>query len=228
MNPLLILHGALGAAPQLTNLKMFFKDEGYDTYTMNLSGHGGEAFQSSFGIEQFAEDVLNYLNIHTLDKVNIFGYSMGGYVSLWLAKNHPDKVGKILTLGTKFDWDIESAEKEVRKLNHEKIIEKVPAFARILEHRHAPNDWKVLLQKTGTMMLDLGKKPLLTKEILQTIHCPVLVCMGDQDDMADHQYSEEVASYLPNGKFYLLDNTPHPIEKVDFKKLPEFFQEFTD
>lgn len=223
MTPILILHGALGSASQMMPVKATFESEGYDVHTLNFSGHGGEVFKQKFGIEQFAEDVLHYMDCHQLNKVNIFGYSMGGYVALWLAKNHPDRVEKILTLGTKFDWSVESAEKEVRKLNAEKIQEKVPAFARILEHRHAPNDWKVLLLKTGDMMLRLGEAPLLTKDILQSIHQLVVVCLGDQDDMADRKYSEEVAAFLPNGKFQLLENTPHPIEKVDVKKLVDLF-----
>jgi pimeloyl-ACP methyl ester carboxylesterase len=215
MTPVLILHGALGDASQLTPVKKLFETEGHQVHSLNFSGHGGTPFETVFGIEQFAQDVLVYLNAHQLDKVNIFGYSMGGYVALWLAHLHPERIQKIITLGTKFDWDENSAEKEVKKLNAEKIIEKVPAFARILEHRHAPNNWKELLSKTGDMMLTLGKNPLLTKAIVQHIPHTVMVCLGDQDDMADKTYSEEIAAWLPNGSFQLLTNTPHPIEKVD-------------
>ena len=144
---------------------------------------------------------------------------MGGYVTVWLALMHPQRIGKIITLGTKFDWSVASAEKEVRKLNTEKILEKVPAFARILEHRHAPNDWKELLKKTGDMMLSLGNNPQLTAENLKTIIHPVTIYLGDKDDMADRDFSEQVADWLPNGSFHLLHDTAHPIEKVDLNKL---------
>lgn len=221
MNPILILHGALGSASQLDPLKTALQSKGHQVHSMNFSGHGGEPFQQQFGIEQFAEDVSLYLNNHNLKQVDIFGYSMGGYVTLWLAHLYPNRIGKIITLGTKFDWSTESASREVKKLNAEKILEKVPAFARILEHRHAPNDWKVLLQKTADMMLGLGNHPLLTKEILQTITHPVTVCLGDQDDMADRGYSEEVATFLPNGKFFLFDSTPHSIEKVELNRITD-------
>jgi pimeloyl-ACP methyl ester carboxylesterase len=140
-------------------------------------------------------------------------------VAVWLALKHPERVGKIITLGTKFDWSPAAAEQEVRKLNAEKILEKVPAFARILEHRHAPNDWKKLLSKTRDMMLELGNQPLLTEENLKTIQHEVLICLGDQDDMADRNYSQRVAEWLPKGAFQPLENTPHPIEKVDLNKL---------
>lgn len=219
MNPILILHGALGSASQLDPVKSMLGNNGNIVHSLNFSGHGGNPFQPMFGIEQFAEDTIHYLQRHQLKQVDIFGYSMGGYVALWMAKKYPDRVGKITTLGTKYDWSIESASKEVKNLNAETILEKIPAFARILEHRHAPNDWKILLHQTGDMMAALGKNPLLTKEVLQTIQHQILICLGDQDDMADRSYSEQVANYLSNGKFCLLENTSHPIEKVDLRKL---------
>lgn len=219
MNPIVILHGALGSANQLDPVKVAFEARGLSVHCLNFSGHGGKSFQTKFGIEQFAQDVLHYLDTHEPEQVNIFGYSMGGYVALWLAKTYPNRVGKIVTLGTKFDWSVESASKEVEKLNAEKILEKVPAFSRILEHRHTPNNWKELLQKTSDMMLALGEKPLLTEAVVRTIDHQTLILLGDQDDMADRNYSEQVASFLTNGVFQLLENTPHPIEKVDLKKI---------
>jgi pimeloyl-ACP methyl ester carboxylesterase len=217
--PALIIHGALGSAAQLEPVKTALQNQGLTVYSMNLSGHGGAAFEAQFGIAQFASDVCHWLDKNSIRAVNLFGYSMGGYVAMWLAKNHPERVGAIVTLGTKFDWSEESAAREVRKLNPEKIEEKVPAFARILEKRHAPNDWRELIQKTSTMMTGLGESTLLTREILKSINNPVWVCLGDRDDMADRKYSEAVAGFLPNGKFKLLEETPHPIEKVSMNKL---------
>jgi pimeloyl-ACP methyl ester carboxylesterase len=223
MNSVLLLHGALGSKTQLDPLKKILESKGRTVYLMNFSGHSGSSFSSSFGIETFAEDIQFYLNQNSLSKVDIFGYSMGGYVALWFAHNYPDKVGKIVTLGTKFDWSVESAEKETKKLNAEKIEEKVPAFARILQSRHAPNDWKELLAKTSAMMKGLGAKPLLDKTIFQSIKNEIEVLLGDQDDMADRNFSEEVAAILPNGKFTLLSTTPHPIEKVDLSLISKLF-----
>ena len=219
MDSLILLHGALGAKAQLEPLKKKLEETGLVNYSMNFSGHGGELFRDDFGIETFAQDVIYFMDNHSISKADIFGYSMGGYVAVWMAHIFPDRVNTILTLGTKFDWSPESAEKEVKKLNADKILEKIPAFARILEHRHLPNDWKALLDKTGRMMVSLGDSPLLTEKNLKSIHHKILICLGDQDDMADRSYSEQVAQWLPNGTFHLLQNTPHPIEKVELEKL---------
>lgn len=223
MNSVLLLHGALGSKTQLDPFKKILEAKGREVHSMNFSGHSGISFEKTFGIETFADDVLKHLNEHKLSQVDIFGYSMGGYVATWLAHLHSNRVGTIVTLGTKFDWNVESAEHEVKKLNPEKILEKVPAFARILENRHAPNDWKELLHKTAAMMTGLGAKPLLTEPILQSIKNKVFVMLGDKDDMANRKYSERVASLLPDGKFELLAETIHPIEKVNLSLIGKYF-----
>jgi len=220
MNPILLLHGALGSKLQLEPLKKLLEIKGRSVYSINFSGHGGKPFEKGkFGIELFAQNVFEFLELESIQEVDIFGYSMGGYVALWFAHLHPQRVGKIITLGTKYDWSPVSAEKETNKLDPEKILLKVPAFARILEHRHAPNDWKELLGKTKAMMLSLGNNPLLNKENLNLIHHPTTILLGDQDDMADREYSIQVAKWLPKGEFTLLEATPHPIEKIDLDTL---------
>src|SRR5678816_612704 len=96
INPILILHGALGSASQLGPVKSMMESNGMSVHCLNFSGHGGAPFQNNFGIEQFADDTLQYIKSHQLEQVTIFGYSMGGYVALWLAKQHPALVGKII------------------------------------------------------------------------------------------------------------------------------------
>lgn len=215
--PVILLHGALGAKTQMAPIAAALEQQHREIHAINFSGHNGEPFSAEgFGIEIFAADVLAFLNKHNLPKVDVFGYSMGGYVALWLAHLHPERFNRIITLGTKFDWDAASAERETRKLNPDKIIEKVPAFARVLEMRHKPADWKTLMQKTSQMMLRLGAEPLLTESILKSIMIPVDIYLGDLDDMADRAYSERMAALLPRGRFFLLPDTPHPIEKTTF------------
>jgi pimeloyl-ACP methyl ester carboxylesterase len=220
MNAILLLHGALGSKLQLEPLKKLLETKGRTVYSINFSGHSGKPVeQEEFSIDMFARDVFELMKRESIEVVDIFGYSMGGYVALWFALLHPQRVGKLITLGTKYDWSPESAEKETRKLDPEKIQLKVPAFARILEHRHAPNDWKELLGKTKTMMLSLGNNPLLTQENLNLINHPTTILLGDQDDMADRDFSKQVAAWLPKGEFKLLESTPHPIEKVNLDRL---------
>ena len=73
---------------------------------------------------------------------------MGGYVALGLAAEHPNRIKKVVTLGTKIDWSPEVAASMSRMFDPEKIQAKVPAFANLLAQAHAPADWKKVCQYT--------------------------------------------------------------------------------
>lgn len=218
MKPLLLLHGAIGAKDQLQPLAEELKNN-FEIHSINFSGHGGAAMPNTFSIKIFANDVLNYLKENNIEKINIFGYSMGGYVALYLAKHHPNKVEKIFTLATKFEWTPDIAQKEIKMLDADKIAEKIPAFEKTLEKRHQPNDWKVLLQKTSDMMIALGNNNTLRLSDLANIIIPVTISVGDDDNMVTLSETKDVCRNLKNGRLIILSDTLHPIEKIDVSNL---------
>lgn len=216
---LLLLHGAIGSMVQLHPLAELLNKD-FQIFQMNFSGHGGEDIPDTFSIGVFAEDVLNFLNDNGIGRISIFGYSMGGYVALYLAAHHPERVGKVFTLATKFEWSTESAEKESKMLDPEKIADKLPAFAKALESRHAPLDWKQVLQKTAAMMLEMGRAgPPLTEKVLHKIDHDIKAALGDSDKIVTVTETEWAVSNLKKAKILLLENTPHPIEQVDTEGL---------
>lgn len=215
MKKLLLLHGALGAASGMEPLAERLSSEGFAPQALNFSGHGGAPFAESFGIGQFANEVLHFMDENGIEKADIFGYSMGGYVALQLASQQPERVGRVVTLATKFDWTPDGALRETKMLDPEKIEAKVPVFAAQLHERHAPNDWKELLRKTADMMLELGQHPLLSSDVLSKISSPCLICLGDSDQMVGLEETQWAAGLLPHGHLQVLEHTPHPFEKVD-------------
>lgn len=214
MKQLLLLHGAIGSAEQLVPLQQILRAS-YDVHTLNFTGHGGQAFNGEFSVERFANEVIAYLDTKNIASINIFGYSMGGYVALYLAKQYPQRVLHIITLATKFHWDEMTAKKEVGMLDADKIVAKVPAFAEALEKRHAPNDWKDVLNKTKTMLLSMGADNPLKIEHYKEVSAPVTILIGDRDKMVTLEETIAVYKSLPAAKMGMLLDSHHPIEQVD-------------
>ena len=106
MQDLLLLHGAIGAKDQLEGLAITLQPH-YNVYTLNFSGHGGEPLSEDFTIQSFVSNVQGYMEAKKITSANIFGYSMGGYVGMYLARHFPAKVLKLVTLATKFYWDVD-------------------------------------------------------------------------------------------------------------------------
>jgi pimeloyl-ACP methyl ester carboxylesterase len=228
MEHLLLLHGALGAKDQLMPLAERLKNR-YIIHVLNFNGHGGRVFSGpSFSIESFAGDAIEYLQEKNITQVNIFGYSMGGYVAIWLAKHHAGMIKKVITLATKFYWDESVAAKEVKMLDAETIQQKLPAFAQQLQERHSPNDWKDVLDKTRGLLLSLGQSNSLQLADYSGIQAPCLLLLGDKDKMITGKETEDVHAHLPHSQFQLLPDTAHPLEQVDMAMLATTVSRFLE
>lgn len=226
MHDLLLLHGALGSRSQFDAFAPLLKDT-FNVHALNFSGHGGNPMPvSGYTFDTFAEDVLKYIDQQKIARISIFGYSMGGYAALYFAKKYPERVEKIMTLNTKFNWDPLATAKETAMLNAEKMLEKVPAFANNLMLQHGMNIWKQVLQNTETMMNNLASHVTLTDDDLKSINCPVVIGVSDRDTTATLEENLEVYRKLPKSHLMVFPNTPHPFEKVDHEALASHCKSF--
>ncbi len=219
MKPLLLLHGALGTAQQLEPLAQQLG--GYPAVrTFTFYGHGeAPAPAAGYSFDMFASNILHYLDDNDIPQVDIFGFSMGGYAALYFALRHPDRVGKIATLGTKLVWTPEGSAQEVKMLDADKLEAKVPAFAQHLKTLHGDQNWRSVLAATAQMMLNLGNEPPLKGHDYQALKHELLLSIGDKDQTAGLE--DTVATYrlVPKAQLWVLPGTPHPIEKVDLAAL---------
>lgn len=217
--PLLLLHGAIGAKTQFTQLAAALGDT-FEVHTLDFEGHGAAADAGRpFRMQHFVENVVAYMDANDLAQIDIFGHSMGGYVGLLLAAQQPERVRRVFTLGLKFAWTPEFGKREIRNMNPDKILEKVPRFAQVLEARHMGMGWVENMRKSAEMTLDLGHSHTLTPELLTTIQQPVVIGLGDRDKMTT--INESVAAYqaLPNGALQIFPKTQHPLERINIAML---------
>ena len=225
MKPLLLLHGAIGSAEQLHPLQQSLQRD-YDVHVLNFPGHGGTEMPEQFSIPVFADYVKEYCAANDLHKVSIFGYSMGGYVALYLARRYPGLVEKLITLATKFHWTEAIASREIKMLQPDIIEHKLPLFATALQHRHYPNDWKQVVQHTADMLMNLGDKNLLQAEDYAAIQTPSLIMVGDRDKMVDIEETLAVYKQLSNVQLAVLPSTSHPVEQADTNMIAWLLKRF--
>jgi len=225
MKTILLLHGAIGSSSQLEELQSLLSAD-HKVYTLDFSGHGGKPLGAPFSIELFSNEVLAFMDEHNIGKPSIFGYSMGGYVAAYIAYKHPEKLSSIVTLATKFEWNPDIAEKEVKMLDAEKIQAKLRAFAETLAKRHAPTDWKDVLTETIAMMRRLGADNPLKPGDYTAINIPSLIMLGDRDKMVSLDETLAVYRSLPAAQLAILPNTAHPIEQADADMIAMHIRKF--
>ncbi|MBC7554671.1 MAG: alpha/beta fold hydrolase [Taibaiella sp.] len=214
---LLMLHGAIGSSAQLCPLAQVLGTK-YSCHSFDFSGHGQKAASGiPYCVAAFASETIGYMDDHNIARADVFGYSMGGYVAMYLALHFPERIGKIITLATKFQWNESIAAKEILMLDAEKIAVKLPAFAKTLNERHTTTDWKDVLKATATMMTAMGTdNPLKLSDYSQIPH-QTLVMLGDRDKMVTLEETVNIYRSLPDAQLCILPGTAHPIEQLNLQ-----------
>ncbi len=221
---LLFLHGALASCTQFDDLTPLLKDR-FNIHVLDFEGHGGFGSEEPFSIELFVSNVLDYLQQHQLESVNIFGYSMGGYVAFTLAKEYPEVVGKIVTLGTKFHWTIESAINETAFLTPENLQQKAPRLAQSLVDRHGSH-WQSVVLRTRELLWSLGERGGFKPDEASDIQQQVRLMLGDRDKTVTLEETQAMFHALPHGELEILPRTAHAFDKASPTRLAQSLHDF--
>ena len=225
-NDLILLHGALGDAGQLVPLATRLGDS-RRVSVLELEGHGATPLRRRpMSIESFAADVIAELDRRDIARADFFGYSMGGYVALYLAATAPERVNRVATLATKLAWTSEIAARETAMLDSATIRAKVPKFAAALEARHTGAGWETLLASTAELLHELGARPRLTDEVLASIAQPVRVGVGDRDVTVTIEECAAAVRQLRSGELEVHPRTSHPFEKAPIDRIARSLVEF--
>lgn len=226
MKNLLLLHGAMASKNQFDDL-MPLLNKSFKAEAVNFSGYGGKMPNTKgYTFHVFAEDILAYIDSEKIEKINIFGFSMGGYAALYFAKLHPERVDKIFTLNVKFKWDATSSQKEMAKLNTENTLLKIPSFANNLMLLQGMEMWNKFLESSNNMMAHLTSQHFLADEDFEKLTMPVLLGIGDRDFTSTIEETLEIFRKLKNAQMLVLPNTSHPFEKINTEIINEEIKRF--
>ena len=225
MKDLLLLHGALGDGTQLAPLQAAL-DGRVRCHLIEFEGHGRTPSQHRYSIERFVQNVRAYMSAARLERASVFGYSMGGYVALALASESAE-IESVATLATKLAWTPDAAASEIRRLDPAKIRAKVPAFADVLERRHADvGGWELVLTRTAELMTSLGSHPVVDDAMLARIRQTAKLMVGDRDTVVSVDETARAANLLANGELTVLPDTAHPFEQVQIQALADQLHAF--
>ncbi|RWW92399.1 alpha/beta fold hydrolase [Flavobacterium cerinum] len=102
--PLLIVHGYLGMSDNWKTLAGQYAQAGYEVHAVDMRNHGKSFHSDVFDYDVMVQDLIDYCDANTLDKVDIIGHSMGGKAAMFLAVQHPERLDKLVVadIGPKY------------------------------------------------------------------------------------------------------------------------------
>lgn len=95
--PLLVFHGLFGLLDNWATFGKIFGEK-MPCHLIDLRNHGKSFHSGEMTLQAMAEDILNYINHHQLDKINLLGHSLGGKAAMQFALSYPDRVKKLIVV----------------------------------------------------------------------------------------------------------------------------------
>jgi 3-oxoadipate enol-lactonase len=227
--PLLLVHGwphdRTMWAGQLGGLATYAR-----VLAPDLRGAGASTVRGPYVIDQYADDLVAFLDSLGLASAVVCGLSMGGYIAFSMLRRHRDRIRGLVLADTRATADTDET-----RANRQRMIALIEqegmtalaarqlqsSVARSTLERQAP-----LAETVRRMMASappegaigalraMAERPDSTP-LLGTIDVPTLVIGGAEDAVTPPDVLREMAAAIPNSRIELLEHGGHlaPLER---------------
>lgn len=189
--PLILLHGNGEDSGYFVHQISHFSKE-YRVIAIDTRGHGkSPRGDKPFTIQQFAEDLYDFLNEKGIDKALLLGFSDGGNIALEFALKHPERIEKLILNGANlypsgvkaiYQWPIEIGYRIARLFSN--------------KSEKAKHNTELL----GLMV----NEPHIEPSELSRLTMPVLVIAGTKD-MIKESHTRLIYKSLPNAQLSIIE-----------------------
>lgn len=220
-----VIHGGNGTGPQMEPLAAALRPYG-DVHSPNLPGHGGRSIPESFSIQGHAEDLAAGLSARGVERAHYFGYSVGGYVALYLARHMPSRTLGVCAIATKYVFDESTVEHWTRISSAEWMRKPGNPRAAQMERLHAPQDWTELVKVNARLYRDLGRDAPLKDPDLAAIAAPVMLVGSNRDQLVPWAETLALGALVPGSKLVMFYGHAHPISAVPCPSVAKAYGEW--
>lgn len=217
--PLVLLHGFMENSTIWEEMEAHLSKD-FTLIKIDLPGHGkSKVYQEIHTVELMAEKVKEVIDALKLEKINLLGHSLGGYVSLAFAENFPEILESMTLLFSTTLAD-DDEKKQIRRRSIAVIDENFETFVKTSIPNLFSNNEKDILEgkielakniakstnKEGVKAAQLGmaERPDRT-EILENLDAKILIIAGKYDNAVKTENLLKIIPEKTNIKTYVLD-----------------------
>lgn len=229
--PALFLHGTSGHLEAFSRNIAPHVEAGFACHAIDMLGHGYTAASGEPAeIPAYVEHVLAYLDAAGIDRVHLAGESLGGWVSAWLASEHPERVHSVQLIaagGTKANPQImerikastteavttDDVELTRQRLNllmanpERDVTEELVQIRYRIYHR--PEFQKNLPHLLALQEMERRQRNLLRPDRLARLTMPTLVVWGRQNPFGEVPEAQAMHEAVPGSRLELFDDCGH-------------------
>ena len=236
---LLMLHG-IGGHAEAYSRNVVRLGQTFRAMAIDFLWHGYSAkpeYVEGQDIQSYVAQVIDLLDAEGIERAHIEGESLGGWVGMWLALEHPDRVGKLIlntTAGIKWqEGSVETKPHEGREALAQRSLQAIEdpnreTIRKRLEWLMATPDrvtdelveLRYSLYSDPEIQASLRKvfsnafgggapRRMVPEGRLAEISVPTLVYWTDHNPGAGPDVGRKIASMIPGAHFYCMDDAAH-------------------
>jgi pimeloyl-ACP methyl ester carboxylesterase len=180
-SPLVMLHGGVNPS-DMFGVPLARMAESHEVLAIHLRGHGlSTDTDEPWSYEQMADDVVALLDALNIERIDVMGWSLGGGVALQTAIRHPERVGRLVVIGSSVRSGGNFPEVQA-------MFDAMPDMAAEIAQQveqsplatlYPDRDWTSMFRKSGEM----GQRPHDWSEDVAGITAPTLLIFADAEMM---------------------------------------------
>ena len=224
--PLIFIHGLEGESLNWVEPMLDLRGH-FHVYAIDLLGHGQtQQPDIAYSIQQQSEMLRQFLAAQNIKSADLVGVSMGGWVVLKLAVEHPEVVNRLVVAdaaGLKFQ----------RNFTVETFLPRTPeeltAFMAVL----TPRQYHPPYPLTRDLLQQFAQHAWITRRIfdsmltyqdvldgkLEGVNIPVLIIWGKEEKLIPMSVGEQMKQQLPQSSLLVCTDSGHLAVYECWKKL---------
>lgn len=218
-NPAVLVHGLGGRAEDWANLMPQLVRDHHRVYAVDLPGYGRSDWprHAAYSIQEEAGAVEAFLDTRHLERVDLGGWSMGGWIAMRVALDEPQRIRRLMifdSAGIRFplSWDTSLFEpdtgprlRELDNLLMPTPPPQVPGFIARDIFRYVKQHGWIVRRNMDSMLLGAD----LLDGKLSALKMPMLIVWGKQDHLIPVSVGEEIHRAVPQSELEVFDGCGH-------------------
>lgn len=222
---LILLHGLMGTLSNFKHTIDFFKKRGYRVVMPILPLYSFPLIRT--GVRTISKAVVDFIDELGLQGSILVGNSLGGHISLLLAKDYSDRIKAMVLTGSSGLYEKNMGASYPKRNNYEYIKKKAQevfydpevADKELVDDVFAISSNRIKVLKT-IAIAKTAVRHNMSKD-LPSMNIPVCLVWGRQDLVTPPSVAEDFHRLLPDADLYWIDKCGH----VPMMEHPDQFNE---
>lgn len=219
---IVFVHGAGMDHTMWVLFNRFFVRNGFNTLALDLPGHGKSAGAPLSSVEQMADWLEIFLHKAGIGKTSLVGHSLGSLIAIEAASRLPDKINRLILLGTACPMPVGEPLLSAARLNKHSAVDMIMLYGHAYCSQlggnpvagvHIVNSSMRLLERAldGRLYTDLNACNEYTNGLnaAANIQVPCTLILGEEDKMTPLAATQALIEVLESPVVEILTDCGH-------------------